>query len=559
MSFERSVLLLAALAVLGWQSPAAGQSQSAPRTPLAIKVVDETAGRVFLAPGSAAGLAVGDEVQIGGERFVVAAVSSSFAVVSTDRSPPPLGARGTALVRRAGEQVELGLAPPTPLSRFRGEWSAPARPAESQRPRAVPLGTSRQSRRPNQLVLTEAATLVTPTGDERTFFANELRARLHYQPYLETPLALDFDGALATFGGAGFEKRPGAGARPLLRVRQASLSYGTDSSFGAALGRLRAATSMVGQLDGLRLEAPLGAGLRLQAFGGAAPHSVNGALSGRVTRFGAELAYSEPASSLRPRLVAGAYASRFERSLDERRAYASFDLLPAHAHLGGQAQISVFDANNPWQARSLELSLAGLSGGFEVGPFHVDGQASLRRPERSRWLATLLPREWLCWSAPERASAPCRGGDASYGWSFDGGAHAGSFSVDLGGHSAFTTGTDASSFGGFAQLRWLDLFANLRLDLGMSVISGSVLRTAAAMLAPGWRMAGGRADVSLRYQPALVRYRATLSSRLEHAVGAAIWLSPSDACDVDVSGDWVRTQDFSAFLLQGILIFRIGL
>jgi hypothetical protein len=270
------------------------------------------------------------------------------------------------------------------------------------------------------------------------------------------------------------------------------------------------------------------------------------------------LTYQDLDASWRPRLAAGAYASRFDGALDEKKLYASFDLLPSHGRIGGHAQVSLFDPDNPWRARGVELSSAGLDGELQFRPFFLGGRAQVYRPERSRWLATLLPVEWLCWSSPARASAPCLPGDATYSWLVNGGVRAGKISVNVGGQSSFSVGTDASSFGGFADLRWLDLVGGAHVDAGMSASSGSVLRSVSATLAPGLLFGGGRGDLSLRYRPALVRYRATLKSNVEHSLGAGLWLAPNDTLDIDLEGDWVRSAEISAFVVQGVAAWRLG-
>ena len=550
---------LAALALLGLPRLAAGQSNAAKLGSVTVRVVDLADDRAYLEPGGAAGLQVGDEIRLGSERYKVSAVSSSFAVLALGGQAVPLGARGTAFVANRRERVELTLEPPTPLAQFQREWRPAALPAATQRPKPVALGGGMSGRRSSSfLILSDALYAVIPRTGQPAFAGNEFKSRLHYEPYSGTPLALDLDLALQTYAGADFALRPGAAARPLVRLRELSLTYGTAATFRGALGRLRAASSLVGQLDGLRLEAPLTDRLRVSAYGGAVPHAFNGMVSSRVTRFGGELTYQDLNASFSPRLAAGAYASRFDDALDEKKAYASFDLLPSHGRLGGHAQVSLFDPDNPWHASSVELSSVGLDGNLELGPFFLGGRAQMYRPERSRWLATLLPAEWLCWSSPARASAPCLPGDATYSWLVESGVRAGKIAVNVGGQSAFTVGTDASSFGGFADLRWLDLGGEVHLDAGMSVLSGSLLRSVSATFAPGVGLGGGRGDLSLRYRPALARYRATLKSSLEHSLGGGLWLAPSDTIDVDLEGDWLKTAELSAFVVQATAAWRLG-
>ncbi len=561
MSRSSTRILGLCVALLAWASSAPAQTSAGGRRGVPVRVVDVADSHAFVEPGSAAGLTVGDEVRFAGERYKISAVSSSFAVVALREKSLSVGARGLASAASGGEAAKVATLPPvTTLPELRREWRPAVLPALKQRPTFVPLGGARSGQRArSKVTLTDALYGVIPLGDQPEFVGNELEARVHYEVSSDTPLSVDLDVALQTFGGDGFASRPGSVARQLWRVRELSLTYGNAGNFRGALGRLRAASTLVGQLDGLRLEAPLLPELSVRVHGGAVPHSLSGALSSRVTRFGGEMIYRDLDATFRPQIVAGAYASTFGGSLDEKRAYATFDLSPPAGRLGGHALVSLFEPDNPWRAGTVELSSAGLDAAVDVEPFYCGGRAELHRPERSRWLASLLPAEWLCWSSPARASAPCAPGDAMYSWQLNGGVRAGRVTVDLGGHSAFTVGTDASTFGGFANLRWLGLVRTLHLDAGMSVLAGSVLRSVSANLSPGVTFAGGRGDFTARYRPALVRYRATLRSTIEHAVGAGLWLSPVDSLDIDVEGDWLATPELDAFVVQATAAWTLGI
>jgi hypothetical protein len=552
---------LGALVAISWLArPIDARAQSKARavsaTSVSVRVVDGAEDRAYIEPGSAQGLRLGDEVSLAAGKFKIVAISSSFAAVALGGKRLPLGTRGTVSVLAGrSETVALGLPEPTELSRFRDEWRTAALPASQQTPKSVPLGTREQDK--NRLIVSDALYGVVPRTGSGTFFGNELKARLHYEPYRETPLALDLDIAMRTFTGDHFSIRPGAAARQVLRVQEMALSYGSSGSFRGELGRLRAASSLVGQLDGVRLEAPLSSGLRLSAYGGALPQAFTGMISDQVARFGGELVYQDVRSGLRPRVLVGAYASRFAGSLDEKKAYASFDLLPAKVRLGGHAELSFFDAGNAWHAKSTELTAAGLDGNVELDVFHFGGRVEMRRPDRSRFLASLLPIEWLCWGDPAEPRGACLPGNASYLWLLDSGAKLGKFSVDLGGQSSYTRGTDASNFGGFANLRWLDLIGKMHVDLGASAFTGSVVRSTRVTFAPGLIFANGNADLSLSYRPALVRYRAALQSSIEHSLGAALWLSPHETLDFNLAGDWIQGTEVSALMVQGVFAWHI--
>ena len=553
------LVLLVGLCLLVRQAAAETKARAANGSaPVSLRVVDTSEDRAYVEPGSRQGLRSGDEVTLGGNTYRVVAVSSSFASVALAGKHVAIGTRGsTTVLENRSDTVVLTLPKPTALANFRGEWRQAALPATGQTPKPVPLGTKKHTK--NGLTISDALYGVAPTNSPGKFVGNELRGRLHYESYSETPLAFDLDAALRTFAGDDFAQRPGAAARQALRVQALMLTYGSSEGFRGNLGRLRSASTLVGQLDGMRLEAPLTPGLRLSAYGGTVPQAFTGMISDQVARFGAELSYQDVQSSIRPRFLLGAYASRFAGDLDEKKAYASFDLLPPKARLGGHAEFSFFDSKNPWHAHAAELTSAGLDGNFEFGVFHLGGRVEMRHPDRSRWLASLLPIEWLCWSNPGTTSSACHGDDASYLWLVDSGARVGKFAVDLGGQSSFTRGTDASNFGGFTNLRWLDVVGRVHLDLGMSAFTGSVVRSTALTFGPGIVFAGGDADLSLNYRPALVRYRAALRSSIEHAVGMALWFAPHESLDFNVEGDWLKGTEVSALMVQGVAAWHLWL
>jgi len=535
----------------------AADARSSEVVSLSVRVVDLAADRVYVEPGSAAGLRAGDPIRFDNGTLKVVTVTTGSAALAVGKQRLALGARGSARVpAHRPEHVVLTLPKPALVASFRGQWSAAPRPAAAQSPKPVPLRARERSA--NRVLVQDAFYGAVPLDKKPKFFGNELRGRLHYEPLLATPLAFDLDLGVQTFAGDDFRLRSGAAARQVMRVRELSATYGPATGFRGALGRLRAASTFVGQLDGLRLEAPLAPGLRLSAYGGGAPQTFNGMISADVVRFGGELAYDAPESSLHPRLVGGAYASRFDGTLDERRAYAAVELMPSSSRIGGHTEVSFFDAGNPWNAHQVELTAAGLDADVELDVFHFGGRAEMRRPDRSRYLLSLLPLEWFCWADPAVARGPCNGDDAYYSWLVDAGARIRKFSVDLGGQSSYARGTDATNFGGFANLRFLDLIGRTHLDLGATAYTGSVLRSLGGTVAPGIVLAGGAADVSLRYRAAAVRYRADLDFGFNQSVGAGLWASLDETLDLDLETDWIKEREIDAVVLQGVLAWRPG-
>lgn len=533
----------------------AGGAGSDSTVTLGVRVVDVVAGRAFVEPGSDDGLREGDEVRFEQGTFRVVATTKGSAAVDLRERALGIGARGSVRVpANRPERVVLAPPKPAPLASFRGQWRPEPGPAAKQRPAPVPLRVRERS--PNRLVFQDAAYGAFPLDGKSKFIGHELRGRLHYEPLTASPLGFALDLGIQTFTGDGFSLRPGAPARQIVRVREASVAYGRPAELRGALGRLRAASTFVGELDGLRVDVPLAEGASLSAFGGTSPQTFNGMISAEVMRTGAELAYEAGESSFRPRLVLGGQLSRFESKLDDRKLYASLEVQPSSSRFGGFGEVSFFDADNPWRARPVELTAAGLDGDVTFGAFHVGGRAEVRRPDRSRYLQSLLPLEWFCWADPALARAPCSGDDGAYLWLVDAGARIGKFSVDIGGQSSYTVGTDASNFGGFTNLRFLDLVGPLYLDLGGSAQAGSLLRSLGLAVAPGVLLAGGDADLSVHYRGTLVRYRADIAYRFEHVVGADLWASVGDSVMFALSGDWLRARELSTALVQVVVTWR---
>jgi hypothetical protein len=276
-----------------------------------------------------------------------------------------------------------------------------------------------------------------------------------------------------------------------------------------------------------------------------------------TARFGGELGWEELDWAWRPRVIVGGHASRFEGKIDERRVDASIDLMPKFGHFGTFAEVSFFDADNPWGASTTELSAAGADADVRVGVVELSAYGRLQRPERSRWLAAFLPPEFLCVAGVSAAPpSPCLGNDAVYSGGGEFGLRFDKASVNIGGNAATTQNADAEMAGGYAQLRLIDIVGTLRLDAGTAVARGSLLTTVSGSLSPGIELLDRRLDLSARYRPALVRYRADESAFLEHLVGMAVWLSPSRSFDLSVDADTVFGSDVDVLVVQGLATWR---
>jgi hypothetical protein len=524
------------------------------------KVVDVAGGRAYVEPGQSAGLRTGDTVVFAGKSYTVIGVSPSHAVLELGKLPLKIGATGLATIDpdRAPEKI-VPISKPAQLAAFRGIWPKAELPAASQHPKNIPLGPVVRTER-SSVAFTLSGYGVVPTGDRgESFVHGELRGALHYEPIADMPLAFDVDLGVQSYLGGNFSARDGDSSRPLLRVRALQAAYGNEGAFLAALGRLRYASSTLGMLDGVRVGAPIVGGLSINTFGGFVPDPLSTNPATRASRFGGELVYEDDEAEWRPRAVIGGHASRFEGAMDERRLDFLFDLNPRFGRMGVFAEASLYDKNNPWGANTTELSAAGADASFRIGALELGGRASMQRPERSRYLASLLPAEWLCITNPTNVTPePCLGNDATYWGSFEAGLNFPKVVATAGANASRTENTGAEQTGAYTNLRLLELVGRMRLDAGAMTSQGTLLNTVAFTLSPGLPFMDGAADVALRYRPAVIRYRASTEAFVEHSIGGALWVSPSRSVDVSLDADYVTGRDLDALIAQLAMVWRTG-
>jgi len=527
---------------------------------ISVRVVDVAGGRAYIEPGATAGLRVGDTIEFGRRKYTVVGVTSSTAVLELDKSPLAVGTKTRATLDLEREPEKIApLPPPAQLAAFRGIWPDAKRPASNQHPTPIPLGPILRTER-SSVAFSLAGHGVAPTGGSGEGFAHaELRGVLHYEPFVETPFSLDADVAAQSFLGGSFSARTSPDSRPLLRVRALQAAYGNEGAFLAALGRLRHASGTLGSLDGVKLAAPLFSGLSIGAFGGFIQDPISGAISSRASRFGGEIAWEAADAEWRPRAVIGGYASQFEGALDERRVSFLFDANPSFGRLGVDAEASFFDADNPWNADTAEISTAGADVALRAGPLELGGRLAMQRPERSRYLASFLPPEWLCITRTSATQPqPCIGNDATYIAAFDTSLSFSKARLSAGANTSRTENATVEQSSAFGNLRLLDLIGRMRLDAGAMGSQGSLLDTAAFTLSPGIVFMNGDADVSLRYRPALIRYQASTEAFVEHSLGGALWLSPSRSVDITLDADYVTGRDLDAVIVQSAMVWRSG-
>jgi|GEM_PF-1177832 len=525
--------------------------------------VVEVAGRqAYLKPGAAGGVTRGAVVSIDRREYPVAQATDSFAMIVV--GDDPIHEHDTGRATRAIDKTETVtvLTKPAPLARWAHAWPSIAPPASSQAPRFVPLGGAERDRRWDVRMSASTGALL-PLGSRGSNLARvELAARVHAQPF-DAPLTFDFDGTLQRWFDRNLSARGGAEARPTVLVRELRASY-VAASFAGSVGRMRYAASTLGTLDGLRVTAPLGAGFSLGAFGGMLPDPLRGTPSSSASRFGFEASYSRPDLPMRPDVALVLHGSRFEGQLDERRVSGAFSIYPGPSRLGAHFELSSFDASNPWHAAGLELTAAGLDTSVRRGVFQLQGRFDVRRPERSRWLASYLPASWFCTTSAPPAGAPasaeaCDGSVSTraYG-SIDAGVQLDRASMLVG---VTTTGDltqsgASSTAGAFAAARVLRIAGVLRIEATGSYSRATYLDMVGASAGPGLTLFGDALDVSVHYRLTSLQYRSDAAALVQSALGGAMVVIPGSDVLMAAQGELITGADARALVLLGTVSWR---
>ncbi|MCB9595220.1 MAG: hypothetical protein H6719_21055 [Sandaracinaceae bacterium] len=540
---------------LVWLAATVAQAQPATRN-VAVRVADVAGDRAYVSPGAEGGLHVGAQITIARASYRVVAVTASYAVVERGERALAVGARGRARVRRVREDgTPEPLPEPPPVESFRGQWPTAVHPATTQEVAHVPLGG--QLGHARQLIVDVSArgyAFVPLRGGGDPIGRGELRARVHAQPWTDLPLTLDADAAVQLWVGDTLDTGPGAASRPNLRVRELQIAYGQQEDFYAALGRMRYAASTLGQLDGLRVQTPALGPLTLAGFGGFVPDPRNGQPAFDVGRFGLEATVRDLESELRPVVSVVAHGSVYDGQIDERRISGAFHLYPGESHIGGYVEVSAFDADNPWDLPEVVVTAASLDTTLRFDWFRVGARASMRMPERSKWLAALYPTSFLCTPVPNPTGAEdlCSGfldmrilGNLDVGIEVD--------DVALtGGATLIHTGTDGqldqvAAFLAFRAVRILDYG---HLDVSATASSGYFLETLALRATVGVSAIPEVLDISLRYRPALSQYVADIDPFVEHLFGGRVLVRPIPELDIVLDADGMMGRQVDAFLIQ---------
>ncbi|HWN67976.1 MAG TPA: hypothetical protein VNM90_10065 [Haliangium sp.] len=574
--------LLAALLCLG--APAAvhalpqGTPDQAPageeRT-IEVRVLEIAGGRAYITPGEGAGLRVGQDVIIDGRRYRVVAVESDHAVIDIGDRRLREGERGRAKVSVRSVSGSP-LAPPVPLSEFDGQWTAPVRPAERQNPQRVPLGAGGGSGRYRLALLAGAASMLPFVDEAEPITYASLGARLHAEPWQETPFSFDADAAVALWLGEDLDQDQstgtaalGARSRPLVRVRELAAHYGdAGSPLMAGLGRLRYAASTVGLLDGVRLASPSFGNLRVAAFGGVVPDTLDGVPEFEHRRFGLEAVYHAARSEWQPFVSVVAHGSQFEGELDERRLSSYVSTFRGPMAMTAYAELSMFDEDNPWGAEQLELTAAGIDASIRTGGARNTRyglRLDMRTPERSYWLQSLLPAGWLCTAVPQGPGAPlpepCNGfRDVRYAAAADARIDLGRLALSGGATViSVSSGEPIEAVTLFADARMLELLGRYRGSLGVYATHAAFIDSVTLQASAGGPMLMDGLDLSLFYRPALLRYSASVEDILDHRYGVDMVYTPRPRLDVALTLEGMTSADVLAVGAFATAVWRLQL
>jgi hypothetical protein len=525
-----------------------------------VRVVDVAGGQAFLSPGSSRGLRVGTKVSFGKVERRVEHASHSYAVVSARGLR--LGARGVARVTASEQQAPEKLPPPRALSAFQNVWPETELPASQQLPKAVLLGNMRE--RDSRVDATLSATgvgFLPLDGATDAVGRGELRARMDAQPFANVPLYFAGDVALQKWFGRYTTGISSGDPRPLLRVRELSLTLGREQGYRAQAGRLRYAAINLGPLDGARVEGARWGILKVSGFGGLLPDPISNQAATGAGRFGLELDMLGERYASRPELTVVLQGSVFEGKIDERRMFAQGQIWPGDHRIGGYLEVSAFGKDNPWNRPSAEVTGAGLDSELRFSRVRLGGRFDMRKPERSRWLAKSFPSTWLCSSQSiNDPTVSCKNSDDTryvgqgffgYDWdaaSFDVGAtYAGSSQQDLG-HNAV----------GYGTLRFPHVGGRYDLAFGATQEGGSLLSSQTTMRSDfGVGFMQERVRLSLYYRPAYRRYQASVAGLWEQGFGAALHLAPVPVLAFDLYGD-LRIGDVDMALIMLNALVKLG-
>ncbi len=540
--------------------PVSALNDDGKRETLSVTVKEVIASYAYITPGADQGIKVGQEVLIGDNTFRILQVSSKTALIQLEGHDIKEGETGSVRIEPAQPTEAKPKVVPRELSFFRGKWPAPVFPAEKPAVKEIPLGPSDTDRQLALTLMAQGSGLFDLTSNAPALGSSQLRTLVRYQPVSQWPLTLNADAAAQLWFAENLPQRPSDASRPLLRIRELQGALGDQEDLYASLGRLRYASRTLGMMDGVRAQAPIVGDLTIGAFGGLLPDPVNGQPTVDTSRFGTELLWDAVQHSWHPLVGLSAYGSIFDGEVDERRIHGSLGLLPEFGRFATQLELALFDEDNPWHASSMEINSASADASLYLGEISLGGRAQMQRPERSLWLASYLPLEWMCITERTAAAAveeSCLGDDISYLFTLDAGLTLDNVAFDWSALYSAHSHADSSQLGTLLHTRLLHLIGRSRLDISLMASTGSLFQTGAVTIGMGTPLFVDRLDISLRYRPALSTYRADTEWFLEHTIGAAILIFFLEELELSLDADLVTGRDVDLVLIQSVLMWRL--
>jgi hypothetical protein len=538
------------------QAPA--NEAAAPRPEVEVLEVVEVAGdRAYLSPGVDRQFGIDERVTIGRHAYRVLAHNTKNIVIALDGRRVTKGQRGMVQVRLRENTSFAARPAPVKLAKFARIWREPARPADSQSPKFVPLGAPGDERRNRAMFSLDHSRIMPLSGSTVAIDRARLRGILHAE-LGSSRFVFDADAFAELWRADDLQARRGSAARPLINVRQLELSYRGDV-LQAGLGRLRYASSTLGMLDGARASASLSESWSLGAFGGTLADPLDGRPATDVVRFGGELLWQGQALAAPTRASLTLQGSRFLGATDERRVTALVEAYPKFGRLGAHAEANFFDEQNPWNAPVAELTAIGADASIKIASMRFGAALDMRRPERSLWLAAALPQGYFCVArsaAGTEGIEPCIGGDQRVAAQFTAAYEGELWSLDSGATTVATRLAAAEQTTAFLSYRQRGLWGAGRFDAGASISSGSLIESAALNLGVGASLLQDSADLSVYYRPNVLRYRADARELLEHGAGTRLWWAARSDLDLSLSADVLTGPDVDVLFLQTTLAWR---
>jgi hypothetical protein len=456
------------------------------------------------------------------------------------------------------------LPPPKPLSTWEHGWTAEAPPADQQQPKFVPIGEASRSRKWDAMLAFTAGGIAPFAGQPGASIGYvQFDARVHAEPF-SVPAAFDFDGSLRFWAASDLSTRVGGTTRSYVWVRELLASYGNaNGGWFAGLGRMKYAASTLGTLDGLRLQAPLGGGVTLAAFGGFLPNPLGSEIAVDAQRFGVEARWYRPDLGVRPEAALVIHGSMFQGKPDERRISAMFGVYPGRTRIGGHIEVSNFDPNNPWKASPVEITAAGLDDSVRVGPFELGSRIDFIEPERSYWLASYLPTTWFCRTVPTTGTPtnqePCDGASSmraqgTLTMSYVKGIGA----VTIGGTAMgdVSHGTEPRILGGYISGRLVRIAKVLRLELAANYSNATYIDMFGGTAGLGISVLHDALDVSAYYRRTELAYASNDTFLEQNGFGGAIVLFPTSTVMATVQGEAITGNDFNGVYVFGTIAWR---